>query len=101
MLFDATIAGQPRKLIAQAARNGHFFVLDRTNGKAILSKEFVKTNWSLGYDAKGQPIPNPDKYPQVDGALVSPDQAGAANWPPPAFSPSTGLFYVNARRAFT
>ena len=101
VLFDATIAGQPRKLIAQAARNGHFFVLDRTNGKAIVSKEFVKTNWSLGYDAKGQPIPNPAKEPQVDGALVSPDQSGAANWPPPALSPLTGLFYVNARRAFS
>jgi len=101
VLFDATIAGQPRKLIAQAARNGHFFVLDRTNGKAIISKEFVKTNWSLGYDAKGQPIPNPAKHPQVDGALVSPDQSGAANWPPPALSPLTGLFYVNARRAFS
>jgi alcohol dehydrogenase (cytochrome c) len=101
VVFDGTINGQPRKLIAQAARNGHFFVLDRTNGKAIVSKEFVKTNWALGYDAKGQPIPNPAKYPQVDGALVSPDQAGAAHWPPPAFSPATGLFYVNARRAFS
>jgi len=101
ILFDATIAGQPRKLIAQASRNGHFFVLDRTNGKAIVSKEYVKTNWSLGYNAKGEPIPNPAKEPQVDGALVSPDQSGAANWPPPALSPLTGLFYVNARRAFS
>ena len=55
----ATINGQPRKLIAQAARNGHFFVLDRTNGKALVSTEYVKTNWSTGYDAKGQPIPEP------------------------------------------
>ena len=39
MLFDGTINGQPRKLLAQAARNGHFFVLDRTNGKAIVSTE--------------------------------------------------------------
>ena len=76
-------------------------MLDRTNGKAIVSTEFVKTNWSLGYDAKGQPIPNPAKYPQIDGALVSPDQSGAANWPSPSFSPQTGLFYVNARRAFS
>ena len=62
VLIDGAIDGQPRKLLAQAARNGHFFVLDRTNGKAIVSTEFVKTNWSLGYDAKGQPIPNPAKY---------------------------------------
>ncbi len=101
VLIDSEINGQPRKLIAQAARNGHFFVLDRTNGKAIVSTEFVKTNWSLGYDAKGQPIPNPAKMPAVDGVLVSPDQGGANNWHSPSFSPQTGLFYVNATRAFS
>jgi len=101
VVFDGTIDGQPRKLIAQAARNGHYFLLDRTNGKAIVSTEFVKTNWAMGYDAKGQPIPNPDKRPQIAGALVSPDQGGAANWQSPSFSPATGLFYVNASRAFS
>ena len=39
--------------------------------------------------------------PQIDGALVSPNQGGAANWQPPTFSPQTGLFYVNATRAFS
>jgi len=101
ILIDDVLNGQPRKLIAQAARNGHFFLLDRTNGKAIVSTEYVKTNWALGYDPKGQPIPNPAKYPQIDGALVSPDQSGAANWPSPSVSPLTGLFYVNARRAYS
>ena len=101
VLIDGEIDGRPRKLLAQAARNGHFFLLDRTNGKAIVSSEFVKTNWSLGYDAKGQPIPNPKKEPQIDGTLVSPDQGGATNWPPPSFSPATGLFYVSAARAFS
>ena len=101
IVFDGTFNGQPRKLIAQAARNGHFFVLDRTTGKALVSSEFVRTNWSLGYDKKGQPIPNPAKMPQVDGALVSPNQGGATNWYPPTFSPQTGLFYVNASRAFS
>ncbi len=101
VLIDGEINGQPRKLLAQAARNGHFFVLDRTNGKAIVSAEFVKTNWALGYDEKGQPIPNPAKRPQVDGVLVSPDQGGATNWQSPSFSPKTGLFYVNAARAFS
>ena len=100
-LFDGEFNGQPRKLIAQAARNGHFFVLDRTNGKALISTEYVKTNWAMGYDAKGQPIPNPAKDPQLDGALVSPNQGGAANWPPPSFSPQTGLFYVNTSRAYS
>ena len=101
VLFDAEFDGQPRKLLAQAARNGHFFVLDRATGKALLSSEYVKTNWSKGYDARGQPIPDPAKHPQVDGALVSPNQGGATNWPPPSFSPATGLFYVSAARAFS
>jgi alcohol dehydrogenase (cytochrome c) len=101
VLFDGVINGQPRKLVAQAARNGHFFVLDRATGKALVSSEYVKTNWAKGYDEKGQPVPDPAKMPQVDGALVSPDQGGAANWPPPSFSPQTGLFYVSANRAFS
>ena len=62
-------------------------MLDRTNGKAIVSAEYVKTNWSLGYDEKGQPIPNPAKMPQIDGALVSAepgrrDQLAAAELQP-------------------
>lgn len=101
VLIDGTINGQPRKLLAQAARNGHFFVLDRVTGKSIVSTEFVKTNWSLGYDARGQPIPNPEKSPSLSGSLVSPNQGGATNWYPPTFSPQTGLFYVNANRAFS
>jgi alcohol dehydrogenase (cytochrome c) len=101
VLFDGQINGQPRKLLAQASRNGWFFVLDRTNGKNLITSEFVKTNWTKGVDAKGQPIPNPAKEPQLDGVLVSPNQGGAANWPPPSYSPQTGLFYVNATRAFS
>jgi alcohol dehydrogenase (cytochrome c) len=101
VLFDGEFEGKPRKLLAQAARNGHFFVLDRTNGKALVSTEYVKTNWAKGYDAKGQPIPDPAKFPQLDGALVSPNQGGATNWPPPSFSPQTGLFYVSAGRNYS
>lgn len=101
VLFDGTIDGQPRKLVAQAARNGWFFVLDRATGRNIVSTEYVKTNWTMGLDAKGQPIPNPAKEPQEDGALVSPNQGGGQNWPPPSYSPLTGLFYANATRAFS
>ena len=57
VLFDGEINGQKRKLVAQASRNGYFFVLDRATGKNISSTEYVKTNWSKGVDAKGSPIP--------------------------------------------
>ena len=76
VLIDDEVNGQKRKLIAQAARNGHYFLLDRATGKALVSAEYVKTNWAKGYDAKGQPIPDPAKMPQLDGALVSPNSGG-------------------------
>ena len=101
VLIDEEVNGQKRKLIAQAARNGHYFLLDRVTGKALVSTEYVKTNWSSGYDKRGQPIPDPAKMPQVDGALVSPNQGGGTNWQSPSFSPRTGLFYVSAARAFS
>ena len=102
VLFDGEINGQPRKLLAQAARNGHFFVLDRTNGKAIVSPEFVEDELvDSATTRRASRFRIRRRYPQVDGALVSPNQGGATNWPPPSFSPQTGLFYVNAARAFS
>jgi len=101
VLFDGEINGQKRKLVAQASRNGYFFVLDRATGKNISSTEYVKVNWSKGVDAKGSPIPDPAKEPQLDGALVTPNQGGGTNWPPPTYNPDTGLFYVSASRAFS
>jgi alcohol dehydrogenase (cytochrome c) len=101
VLIDDTANGRPRKLVAQASRNGKFFVLDRTNGKPVVVSDFVKINWASGVGPDGRPIPNPAKSPQVDGALVTPDQGGAANWPPPSFSPRTGLFYVPTTQAWS
>jgi len=102
VLFDGEIDGKPRKLLAQAARNGYFFVLDRTTGKNILTKSYLPTlNWSKGVNSSGNPIPNPEKEPQVAGVLVSPPSGGATNWPPPSFDPETGLFYVNSSDSFS
>ena len=98
VLFDAVINGQPRKLMAQASRNGKFFVLDRTNGKAIVSTDFVKTNWASGFDKRGQPVPNPAKRPQIAGALVDAESGrrhqlvfACASIPTPACSTSTPI----------
>ena len=101
VLIDGTIDGKPRKLLAQASRNGYFFLLDRTNGKNILSKPYGPINWSSGLDAKGQPIGNPAKYPHTEGTLVMPAAGGITNWPPPAFSPQTGLFYVGTTDSYS
>jgi acido-empty-quinoprotein group A len=101
VLFDATFNGQPRKLLAQAARNGYFFVLDRTNGKNLVSQGFVGVNWSKGVDEKGEPIPDVTKEPQIAGSLINIPGGGGTNWPPPSFDPDTGLFYVNATKGYS
>ena len=102
VLFDGVIDGQKRKLVAQASRNGYFFVLDRATGKRIVTTPFIDTlNWAKGLDAKGQPIPDPAKYPTTDGVLVSPSSNGATNWPAPSFDPETGLFYVGTSRTYS
>jgi acido-empty-quinoprotein group A len=95
VLIDGEIDGKPRKLLAQASRNGHYFLLDRTNGQHLVTTRLIDSaNWTQTINAKGQPIRNPAKDAIVPGTLVSPDTNGATNWPPPSFSPDTGLFYV-------
>jgi acido-empty-quinoprotein group A len=102
VLFDADWHGKPRKLLAQAARNGYFFVLDRATGEHLLTAPFISTlNWATGLNSNGQPIGNPAKEASIDGVLVSPATGGATNWPPPSFDPQTGLFYVSANESFS
>ncbi|MGH9448730.1 MAG: PQQ-binding-like beta-propeller repeat protein, partial [Terriglobia bacterium] len=93
VLFDGSFGGRPRKLLAQASRNGYFFVLDRATGKDLLSARFGPGNWSEGVNARGEPIPDLKKQPQPAGALIS---GTSTNWWAPSFDPETGLFYVNA-----
>ena len=97
VLFDGTFQGKPRKMLAQAGKNGLFFVLDRTNGKSLISEPFVPANWFSGFDERGQPIPRRDKEPQPDGVLVT--GGVGTNWQAPSYDPETGLFYVNSREA--
>jgi alcohol dehydrogenase (cytochrome c) len=101
VLIDGVIDGQPRKLISTASRNGYFFTLDRTNGKPIASAKFGTTmNWVKSVRKNLAPEPDPAKEATVPGSLVSPVEGGVTNWPPPAFSPDTGLFYIHERNGF-
>ena len=92
---DAMFKGRMRKLVMTAARNGYFFVLDRTTGEHLLTSKYGSaTNWVKTLDEKGRPKRNVEKDPTVGGSIVSPSAGGTINWEPPAFSPDTGLFYV-------
>jgi alcohol dehydrogenase (cytochrome c) len=85
----------PRKMVLTASRNGYYFTLDRLTGEHMVTGKFSETvNWAKGLNARGQPIRDPAKDHDVGGALVSSANGGATNWPPPAYSPDTGLLYV-------
>lgn len=101
VLVDGDFNGKPRKMLMQASRNGYFFVLDRTNGKNLLTTPFGPVNWSLGIDKQGRPIPNPAKEPAPDGRLIAPDEGGLTNFRSPSFDPKTGLFIVSARPSWS
>lgn len=101
VLVDGMFHGKPRKMLMQASRNGYFFVLDRTDGKSLLTVPFGPVNWALGIDKQGRPIPNPAKEPAPDGRLIAPDEGGLTNFRSPSFDPKTGLFIVDAHPSWS
>jgi alcohol dehydrogenase (cytochrome c) len=101
VLVDGDFHGKPRKMLMQTSRNGYFFVLDRTNGKSLLTVPFGPVNWTLGVDKQGRPIPNPAKEPAPDGRLIAPDEGGMTNYRSPSFDTKTGLFIVSAHPSWS
>jgi alcohol dehydrogenase (cytochrome c) len=97
VLVDMPFNGRLRKLVITATRNGYFFVLDRTTGEHLVTSKFgLVNNWASGLDEKGQPKRNPHKDATIAGSLVNGD---VTNYPPPTFSPLTGLFYVHEQNS--
>jgi alcohol dehydrogenase (cytochrome c) len=100
VLVDANFRGQARKLLLHGNRNGFFYVLDRLTGEVLLAEPFVKKlTWASGIGPDGRPILLPGNEPTVEGQLVCPAVAGAANWPSNAYNPTTGLFYMFAEES--
>lgn len=96
VLIDVEQKDGPRHLLAQANRNGFFYVLDRTTGKFLNATPFVeKLNWATGIDASGRPVLS-GRIPTKAGTLICPGINGATNWFSPSYNPETKLFYVIA-----
>lgn len=92
IIADMPFNGSTRKIVMTAERNGYFFVLDRLTGEHLVTGKFgLYNNWASGLDEKGRPKRNPGKDATIPGSLVNGD---VTNYPPPSFSPATGLFYV-------
>jgi alcohol dehydrogenase (cytochrome c) len=95
--IDAKSAAGSKHLIAQADRNGYFYVLDRTTGKLLSANAYGKTTWSDTKDADGRPVANQNASPTLEGHTVCPGALGTTNFMAPTYDPQTRLFYVTAR----
>jgi len=100
-LAEIEIGGQPRKVLMQAAKNGFFYVIDRSNGQLLSANNFVPVNWASHYDlATGRPVEIKENlYTDTDGKLITPSPFGAHNWHPMSYSPMTGLVYFSAQES--
>jgi quinohemoprotein ethanol dehydrogenase len=101
ILADLEIAGDVRKVIMQAPKNGFFYVLDRETGELISAEAFTTVNWAKGIDPEsGRPIENPGiRFKGPAPAVLQPGPGGGHNWQPMSYSPDTGLVYIPAQDA--
>jgi PQQ-dependent dehydrogenase (methanol/ethanol family) len=88
VLVDTKYQGGYRKLLLHADKNGFFYVLDRTDGRVLTARNFVRTTWASGIGPDGRP-----QRAEEEG-FVCPEVG--TNWNATAFSPVTRLYYVVA-----
>jgi alcohol dehydrogenase (cytochrome c) len=92
------VAGQPRKVVMQANRGGFLYVLDAKDGKLLAANAYGKVNWADGVDKEtGRPNHTQAYKDALEGKKVTiwPSVSGVTNWQHMAFSPRTGLLYIN------
>jgi alcohol dehydrogenase (cytochrome c) len=101
VLVNANFKGQLRKLVITANRNGFLYILDRTNGKYLYSKQFIKImNWAKGIDENGRPITK-GLIPDEKGVTVCPSYGGGTNWYSPSYNEATHMFYFRSLEGCT
>lgn len=86
-----------KHFIAQANRNGFFYVLNRDTHKLMFANPYAKTTWTNTKDAEGRPVQDKEGGPTPEGRAICPGALGATNWMSPSYNSQTGMFYVNAR----
>lgn len=93
---DLTIAGEKRRVLLHAPKNGFFYVLDAKTGAFISGKAYSAMTWATGLDAAGRPLIVPEARYEKTGKpfLGIPASIGAHSWQPMSFSPRTGLVYI-------
>ncbi len=87
VLIDLTRNGRTVPLAAHAGKTGWVYLVDRRTGGPFLRSHPL--------------MPQENIFPPATlaGVRASPGDAGGSNWPPAAYSPATGLLYVQASYA--
>ena len=100
VLADVTIDGKLRKVFYQAARNGWFYVVDRTNGDLISATPSVKTMSVTGYDKlRRVGLTNDSLRPRIGQTIFTcPAFFGGDNWWSFSFDPQTHATYIPTMR---
>ena len=107
MLYDVSINGETRKVVANFSRNGFFYTLDRASGQFIRADQYQgKVTWTKGIDPKtGKPV---DYDPARDVQLYAgtgpmrglgkeescPWHSGSPTFYPPTFDAKRMIAYV-------
>ena len=94
VLVDYAAEGRVQRRLLWANRNGFYYVIDRSDGKLIASRPFVRQNWAEGLDPGGRPIPNKALEAAQGGFVIYPGGTGGTNWWSPSYDPALGTFFV-------
>lgn len=82
-----------RKLLAHFDKNGHLFILDRTNGQFVRAAKFTETTWGDVDPSTGRITVK--LRPTEQGVEIKPSPSGGKDgFPHAAYSRQTGLLYV-------
>jgi PQQ-dependent dehydrogenase (methanol/ethanol family) len=94
ILAEIPVAGQMRKVLLHADRNGFLYTLDRVTGKFISGVPFVRQTWNKGFDANGKPIVNPESVATPQGHSIAPG-VGGTNFQAPSYDPKRRVLFLN------
>ena len=107
MLYETTINGETRKVVANFSRNGFYYTLDRASGQFIRADQYQeKVTWTKGIDPKtGKPVDyDPKRDVQLYAGLGAmrgkrgeescPWYSGAPTFFPPTYDAKRQIAYV-------
>ncbi len=81
VLFDATVSGKSRALLAVADKDGNFVILDRADGSVVYRMPVSKQQNILG-------------LPTTSGTFACPNHGGGVEWNGGSYDPQTNYFII-------